>query len=647
MRLTQIEFRGFKRLVSTRCNVDGKLIAFLGPNEAGKSSVLEGLDWLTNLSSDPLPGYLRSRGGRIDDATEIVRATFVLDVGDLSVLNDVGGDGLPSHFILAKTAGGELRHGVDPWVNRPVAPFDEAVAALTALQFPSGSEFTDFRELLKSAVIALSGASTGTFSEEQVSEMTQLTDLLRDPPVANAQDETEDESGPMADPFPANMAVADTVASAIQAGASDHPNTVTRNRLRPLAPAFLLFGETDRILQSTYNLGDDSLRASPAPALRNLLALAGVTVADLWTLVEGADMTALRTLLRRINERLEARLRPTWRQAEVTVYLNIDGTILQVFIDELDEHGSTVAIHERSDGLKAFVALVCFLETHGASDPAPILLIDEAETHLHYDAQADLIDVLQDHVKAAKVLYTTHSPGCLPPDMGTGVRLVSPDPRQRDVSTLRNDFWSSNEPGFSSLLFAMGAGAAAFSACRRAVMGEGPTEMILLPTLIRVANDLATLPYQVAPGLSVLRRGEYGAEVAAQLAYLVDGDDGGQALRSQLIAAGVVPDAIASLPTGQAIEDLLEPQSYVNAVNALLKDAGNSADLLSLEDLGDEKPISRVATAWCGAHNLKTPSKPAVANYLVQDPTTRVALTDEGQTALRQLHTQFVTRLGC
>jgi hypothetical protein len=82
-------------------------------------------------------------------------------------------------------------------------------------------------------------------------------------------------------------------------------------------------------------------------------------------------------------------------------------------------------------------------------------------------------------------------------------------------------------------------------------------------------------------------------------------------------------------------------------VNALLKDAGHSADLLSMEDLGDEKPISHVAAAWCDVRNLQTPSKPAVANYLVQDPSTRVSLTDEGQTALRELHTKFVMRLGC
>jgi predicted ATP-dependent endonuclease of OLD family len=43
-------------------------------------------------------------------------------------------------------------------------------------------------------------------------------------------------------------------------------------------------------------------------------------------------------------------------------------------------------------GLRWLIALHAFLAARGAQKP--ILLVDEAETHLHYDAQADLIDAL-------------------------------------------------------------------------------------------------------------------------------------------------------------------------------------------------------------------------------------------------------------
>ena len=120
-----------------------------------------------------------------------------------------------------------------------------------------------------------------------------------------------------------------------------------------------------------------------------------------------------------------------------------------------------------------------------ALDVAPVLLIDEADAHLHLNAQADLVSLLMKQNKAAQVLYTTHSPGCLPSDLGTGIRLVE---REDSTSSIESHFWTNKAPGFGSLLYAMGANAAAFSTCRRAVLAEGPSDMIMLPTLLRLAT---------------------------------------------------------------------------------------------------------------------------------------------------------------
>ena len=67
-------------------------------------------------------------------------------------------------------------------------------------------------------------------------------------------------------------------------------------------------------------------------------------------------------------------------------------------------------LEERSDGLRWFAALVAFAN---ALEARPIITVDEIETHLHYDAQADLIDVLAAQEFASKVIYTTHSFECL------------------------------------------------------------------------------------------------------------------------------------------------------------------------------------------------------------------------------------------
>jgi hypothetical protein len=54
MRLISVELTGLKRFEqTTKINLDGKLIALVGPNEAGKTSILDALGWFG--SDEPLP----------------------------------------------------------------------------------------------------------------------------------------------------------------------------------------------------------------------------------------------------------------------------------------------------------------------------------------------------------------------------------------------------------------------------------------------------------------------------------------------------------------------------------------------------------------------------------------------------------------
>ncbi|GAA4597949.1 hypothetical protein GCM10023194_74190 [Planotetraspora phitsanulokensis] len=327
----------------------------------------------------------------------------------------------------------------------------------------------------------------------------------------------------------------------------------------------------------------------------------------------------------------------------MAVRLDTDGNKLQVLVEELDEDGATTAISERSEGLRVFVALLCFVLIKDPDVP-PILLIDEAETHLHYDAQADLVDVLLKQDKVKQIFYTTHSPGCLPPDLGTGVRFVAPN--GRDSSVLSNSFWSSNQPGFSPLLFAMGAGAAAFSVCRRAVLAEGPSDMILLPSLIRLATGLQSLGYQVAPGLSGLHNPEFEIDaVASRIAFLVDGDKAGLNYKKQLISLGIPEDRVANLPTGQAIEDLLDRESYISAVETLLRDAGFPDITIPADDLDTNDTVAHAVAKYCRSADLPVPGKTAIASHLVQD-VNRIKLNTDGERSLKNLHEEFLRILG-
>jgi hypothetical protein len=164
-------------------------------------------------------------------------------------------------------------------------------------------------------------------------------------------------------------------------------------------------------------------------------------------------------------------------------------------------------------------------------------------------------------------------------------------PENPGVSTLSNTFWTDSEPGFSHLLFAMGAEAAAFSAFRRAVLAEGVSEMILLPTLLRLADNGRSLDFQVAFGLSNLPTAQAIHSVALITCFLVDGDSSGDDRRKKLLAAGVPTSHMFQLPKGKAIEDLVDLVQYVTVVNEYLSELG--VDSVEAHDLDKTHTIAK------------------------------------------------------
>ncbi|MCK7638059.1 hypothetical protein M0E82_08625 [Corynebacterium sp. P7202] len=164
----------------------------------------------------------------------------------------------------------------------------------------------------------------------------------------------------------------------------------------------------------------------------------------------------------------------------------------------------------------------------------------------------------------------------MPPDLGTNIRAVVPDPENEQWSSIEASFWTKG-PGFSPLMLAMGASAAAFSVARRVVLAEGATEMLILPSLIKRAIEVEDLDYQVAPGLSETPISMYRDLdlEAARVAFLVDGDDGGERLRRKLISQGIPEERIVTLgaPT---LENLLDPDLYKKVIVDLINEAGGS-----------------------------------------------------------------------
>ena len=382
--------------------------------------------------------------------------------------------------------------------------------------------------------------------------------------------------------------------------------------LESMLPPILDFTDDDRYLRTEYNLQENQWDWNRA--IHNLATLAGFQLQQLAKAANSGQHELREEILANANRKLATEFAESWSQADLVVRLNIiPPNQLQVYVET--DGGKTFRLEERSDGLRAFVALVAFLATMKPRHP-PILVLDEAENHLHWDAQADLVNLFHSQQKVAQIVYSTHSPGCLPHDLGHGVRAVVQDKKRPDRSSIQNWIWESDS-GYRPLLLKMGASTAALTPHRKAVVTEGVSDFILLPSLLREAADKTVLEYQIVPGIAQRSAEEVrtlDAESEAVL-YLIDGDEGRKSNSGVLKDAGIPDARINVLPDGVAIEDLVAGETLVAAINEELRRSGCTQSLAqALPDVGRNEVLKE----WYGEHNITPPRKRAVASRVLE-----------------------------
>lgn len=243
-----------------------------------------------------------------------------------------------------------------------------------------------------------------------------------------------------------------------------HPLDQARNALVPRIPEFVVFDRDKRRIGDEYDLADPDV---PEP-LRNLAALAGLNLFRLHDKIVAGETGTVADLIDDANRRLAERFE-SWSQ-KPPVKVSFDNSGTRLFVRVRSGSGPSMRLGERSEGLRQFVALVALTAQQHFEVP-PILMVDEVEMHLHYDAQADLIGVLSEQQTASQVIYTTHSAACLPEDLGSAVRVVEGIDDQT-ASRIKQVFWA-DDVGLGTLLMAMGAASLALVLLRPAALVEG------------------------------------------------------------------------------------------------------------------------------------------------------------------------------
>jgi energy-coupling factor transporter ATP-binding protein EcfA2 len=526
--LTDAWIHGFRRFggeTRHRVRFDAKLVCLIGANEAGKSTVLDALEFAQEGGEFQLAD--RTRGEALPSDRRVVELRFRLDDADRAAVStvprDPGGPQEVRWFTVARTASGERLAYAEPELVRDRARRGAMRSVLAERSTtwwpvePVGDGENDEAAAEEAPAFAPDRGRVDGVVETLARDDSTLPETLPDDLRALAG-EVEPRDGGLAAEL---RELADLEAA-------DPPDVRADELLWNRMPRFVRFDDRARLLESEYNL--DGADTSAGTAFANFVRLAQLDVTAFRTAIANGETGTARDLRERANRTLSTRMEAWQQDPPITVALEHQGVVLQIHVKSGE--GPTMAFRERSDGLRQFVALVA-LTAHQPNPTPPILLIDEVETHLHYNAQADLIEVLATQTAAGQVVYTTHSAACLPEDLGLGVRVVEGLGAQT-ASTVRQAFWQDEHPGLGSLLMAMGASSLMYVTLRPAVIAEGGSDLILLPSLLREATSLDALGFALIPGAAtappeaIAGLGLQGVRTV----WVLDADEGGRARTS-------------------------------------------------------------------------------------------------------------------
>ena len=585
MRPIRFECQGFKRFrAEQRLDLAPRVVCIVGPNAAGKTSVLDALELSTRGS---LTDRQRTRG--LDSGTPTtVTVTFALEDADKAAIAHIPEAAEVKRFAL-RLEGNERETWLEPEVTRDLSLRGDVHTRLKALQEaqlsypePEDEEARKPSALLDAVVID-TGSLEQSFSPGEVQQVRDLAELLSSTTLPRMFKLLPDKLNELA-----------------KYEALDHPEERAFFDL-PQPPLFIKFPLEARELRAAYELTEESNLA-----LDNLLRLAGSSWAEAVEVFQGNNGGERREWERRVDAALADKFLNAWSQHDIIVSVSIDGSLLTLVMGVDDDE--FFDIDEHSDGLLQFVALRAFVEEKRREGRPIVLLIDEAETHLHYDAQADLISVFEEQSEAMAVIYTTHSAGCLPRDIGVGIRAVAPVYVEKDgarkqtgSSRIISSIWEQGQD-FSPFLLLLGASAFAFSATRFAAITEGQSDAMLLPSLIREVTGKPILDYQVVPGFSEATSVEVDNldRMASRVAYVLDSDDGGEKNEAKLLVGGAKKEQMVYLGSkgaGLCVEDFVAKGVYLDAVNAELTARWSGVQMKAAEvpDTGR----SHALDAWC------------------------------------------------
>lgn len=102
MRLISAHVQGYGRIANSKINLDAKVIAIVGPNEAGKTTLLKALAHVDGETA--VPAFQRSRAIDVADDTNVTSFDYVVEDEDRAALADLDLQELPTRARISRSA---------------------------------------------------------------------------------------------------------------------------------------------------------------------------------------------------------------------------------------------------------------------------------------------------------------------------------------------------------------------------------------------------------------------------------------------------------------------------------------------------------------------------------------------------------------
>lgn len=618
MKLLKFRVQNYKTIQDSGwINCDG-VTAFVGKNEAGKTSLLRALAKLKSTEKSDYDPIKEFPHGRYTDEFKtrdwvVVSAAFAIndeERGELAEIHEA--HATVREVEVTKTYGGQYTVGFSPLPDYATCTPKEWLALLKdtvkaverILPKPSAEATPEQQEQIKAVWVGHQQKLVNQFnawaSEAEASkEIPQLAAVQKARQFLIERTQEEWSRTPVDRLITRFEEVSEKleVAKKLQAGRTwviDH------------MPSFLYFDNYQMLESAIYlpefveRSREGGRHSHKTRVQKALFKHVGVDAAELSNLSNGRSEREDEASRRRIDEltikgnsasqAMTRKFGSWWQQRDHEFHYEFNGPYFRIWVSD-NLNPSKVELEERSEGFRYFFSFyLLFLVEAGESHKDCILLLDEPGLHLHGTAQSKLLAFFDKlAAEGNQVLYTTHSPFLVDGDHLERARAVY---ESRSGTIVSDDVWPKDHDSLFPLQAALG-----YSICqslfvaRKQVLVEGVTDYMLLsalnaalPDSERLAREIIMLPIGGATNFA-----PFGALLVShgvRFVAIPDSDSAGNAAKAKL----------------QKLQQMIGPEKgRIATFDALLDDG----DIEELEDVIPEPFYLAAVTKAYPAANLK------------------------------------------